>query len=424
MTDEHQVAVDVGDRVALTGAGAGVGAGGDVAARQAVLAGDQGALGDALRQRLNVASQQAGHVLWAKERGGNGAYAGRFESPSGRAYNYSTEPCNTHAHKPLNGVVQAILAALVAVGLLVVISFAAPDTMDLKTTGGALLSILVLLVGDAIGVYLVYAIEAYCVGVDFSKPRYLDSDGSCCACLPVPSPLLGLVLGIAVTAGVICAGANIPGLDEYLDWSTVPGRILLAFVGILAFILFTAILPIPTPNGAHAREVSPGTMRRVGRYLVPLIPVLHALGFVAVWAQNWVDLLTTPSALSKVGTMPFRIHYTTVPGQPIRFCRAADITSRDDRALVRNIVNLNSAMENLRRYLKRDPVPTPKIVSDAVVWSMCSKTVLAYNVRDLEVEGLRDDLGTRVTILDMSVFEYYEVCVGVACRVGAAPSRW
>ena len=142
--------------------------------------------------------------------------------------------------------------------------------MDLKTTGGALLSILVLLVGDAIGVYLVYAIEAYCVGVDFSKPRYLDSDGSCCACLPVPSPLLGLVLGIAVTAGVICAGANIPGLDEYLDWSTVPGRILLAFVGILAFILFTAILPrslrLPCALSRHppapSRWRSPTTPRR------------------------------------------------------------------------------------------------------------------------------------------------------------------
>lgn len=78
------------------------------------------------------------------------------------------------------------------------------------------------------------------------------------------------------------------------------------------------------------------------------------------------------------------------------------VEDADDRTLSRNLVNLGCVVDNMGRWLLREPVDKPHVPSDEEVWNICCMTVLSYNVVDMEDPSEK--------VLDMSVMEHYNVC--------------
>lgn len=81
------------------------------------------------------------------------------------------------------------------------------------------------------------------------------------------------------------------------------------------------------------------------------------------------------------------------------------VEDADDRTLSRNLVNLGCVVDNMGRWLLREPVDKPHVPSDEEVWNICCMTVLSYNVVDMEDPSEK--------VLDMSVMEHYNVCTTV-----------
>jgi len=185
------------------------------------------------------------------------------------------------------------------------------------------------------------------------------------------------------------------------------GAILLTAVALLVFVFTLSLLPIDLPTRIrHMPEEEPTRGRRVMRYFVVFLPIVHWILNCIFYLQYAFTNLATPGALARRGVFNMKIFYTVVNGYQIPYCRAETTAAYDDKPLSRSLINVRSVMQNAKLWFERELVMSNQNYndgpSDEEAWAFCSRTALSYNLHDVEEE--QDHPMMR---LDMSVMEYY-----------------
>lgn len=109
-------------------------------------------------------------------------------------------------------------------------------------------------------------------------------------------------------------------LSKVFNTSSNAGRILTAAAAGTLFMSVLALLPLPKPTAKQVPEPVPSLPRRLGRYFVPFLPLMHGVMTVAAWTQYYFKLLATPGSLGRTGTFPMRLFYTEVPAGLVVCC--------------------------------------------------------------------------------------------------------
>eukprot|EP01063_Lacrimia_lanifica_P027556 TRINITY_DN3883_c1_g1_i1.p1 TRINITY_DN3883_c1_g1~~TRINITY_DN3883_c1_g1_i1.p1 ORF type:complete len:805 (+),score=316.65 TRINITY_DN3883_c1_g1_i1:52-2466(+) len=223
------------------------------------------------------------------------------------------------------------------------------------------------------------------------------------------SPQCGLAAASLASGGAVWA---LRAAGPVFVWAQPAGKVYLTVAGAASFFGVLALLPTHAPDPVlYLPENRPSLLRRVLRYLyVPLHRPICAAAMSVVGAMYYWQLLQSHAAYDKVGTMDQKLDYSEVPGQPIGYARAEAVHYAADQVIARKRVNVRGGLKNMKAWLLRAPVPRRDVraPTDAELWSICSKTVLAYNVADL---------GTRERCLDMTSMQFFHTVPGVHYNV-------
>ena len=222
-----------------------------------------------------------------------------------------------------------------------------------------------------------------------------------------PHPWVGLTISVALAAKVLFTLSK--WQVDVLNPNTLAGRIFLAAIGILAFTWTLILLPIDIPDPEiYLSEDDPSPLRRVLRYtLVPFFPIVKVVAMAFLYVYYLYIILSSRTALDKVGTFRMDVSSRDTVGKPVGFAQAERIMDSSDQTLSRMVVLFQNNLSNWKAWLLREPIRQDEVLvpSDEQVWSMCSKTVLAYNVMN-KIDG-DDKLKSSETCLDMTPMQFY-----------------
>lgn len=224
-----------------------------------------------------------------------------------------------------------------------------------------------------------------------------------------PHPWVGLTIAVAIAAKVLFTLSEWQVTVDVLNPKTPAGKILLAAIGILAFTWTLILLPINIPDPEiYLSEDDPSPVRRVLRYtVVPFFPILKVVARALLYVYYLFLLLSSRTALDKVGTFRMDVSSKDTVGKHLGFALAERIMNSGDQTLSRMIVLFENQVTDYKQWLLREPIRQDEVLvpSDEQVWSMCSKTVLAYNIMN-EIDGDKL-LAPSETCLDMTPMQFY-----------------
>ena len=227
--------------------------------------------------------------------------------------------------------------------------------------------------------------------------------------IQAPPPVVGLAIAVAITVKLPLALADWLKVDAFINTTTAAGCILLAAISIPVFFGCLLLLPVDIPDPElYLLEDDPSALRRILRYvLLPISPVIQVFLMVRAYVDYWNTLVHTRTAFDKVGTSEMDVSSADTVGKPIGFTLAQNVMDSSDRTLSRIRVLVEKNYINWKEWLLRKPIPREdvKVPSDEQVWSICSKTVLSYNIMD-EIEG-EGRLGSSETCLDMTPMQHF-----------------
>mmetsp|Transcript_13142 Transcript_13142/g.30948 ORF Transcript_13142/g.30948 Transcript_13142/m.30948 type:complete len:615 (-) Transcript_13142:157-2001(-) len=224
-----------------------------------------------------------------------------------------------------------------------------------------------------------------------------------------PSPFVGLAIAVTITYTMLINVMSSKQLGVAFDGKTTPGKVLLTGLGLLVYGVVLVCLPKTVPDiDYYLEETEPLVIFTLLRYTVlPIFSVVKVLLNIFLVLRNFKRLLVWRNALDKVGTFRMDVTSTDTVGQPLGFNAADRICTSTDRALSRDRTNYNHILDDISERLKRKPIRQDEVLvpTDEQVWSMCSKTVLSYNIMD-QMDG--DELlleGEKC--LDMTPMQFY-----------------
>lgn len=224
-----------------------------------------------------------------------------------------------------------------------------------------------------------------------------------------PRPIIGFGIALAITVKVLDIIAKMQAIPA-INKETIAGKIFMAAIGIPLYCTSVLILPLDIPDEKdHLPEDEPSAIRTIMRYtLLPFYPLVRIMALIFLcYVPYFKTLVTTPKALDKVGTFEMDVTSTDTVGKPIGFILADNIMDSSDRTLSRTRVLIEKNLNNWKEWLLREVIPRDdvKVPTDEQVWSLCSKSVLAYNVMD-QIEG-EAKLRSNEKCLDMTPMQFF-----------------